>query len=486
MPRVLISAGHTMMDPGAIYGDLREADLTRKIAPMVLDALSQSGLEIRPVPLDLPLPDRIQWINDSGFNAQTGDILVEIHINDADGNKRGLEIWYEGIGNNESEKLGVAMADSVVTEQGFFSNGVRSEQDHDLGSLRFLNATLPHASIVEVLFIDNAEDIQILKDDNRLRSIAQSLAKGIAKYCGKNLNGTDLAETEKPNFTDLVAKYSIKPSGKKKQPFGGFGMDPFNDDLDDLMPATPLTPTPEATLPQFDTMASPQVIPNNLPGSSATNSVNLNPTQQPAAQVSPAVNSFSSVPVQNSQPAVSNTPTFPTSAMTPPPGLGASTFMDREKRKKMIEDTYEKVIGVKPEDKDLNTYLNKGVSEAELLQKLVESEQHAGLIKAKTELEQIKKEQDSAQGKLTKLQATVRDMQEMIAQLNRLLVHKNQAIQEMEKTFSENKGLPSQVYQKLQEQKKDSLPANQNSANGVKLNPSVGDNVKRRFAKRFS
>lgn len=548
MPRVLISAGHTVMDPGAIYGDLREADLTRKIAPMVLNALSKADIEMQAVPLDLALPDRIQWINSTGYSAELGDILVEIHVNDADGSKRGIEIWYEGAGNNESEKIGAVIADSVISEQGFTSQGVRSEQDHDLGSLRFLNATLPHASIVEVLFIDNQEDILILKDDNRLQAIAQSIAKGIAKYCGKNLDGTNLAADQLPNFADLIAKYSIKPSGKPKSPFGGFGFGPFDDNLDSLLGDDLLMPN-----------SANNSVPNNVNSSAdlqpAANSTNtqagntsvsataslgagivngannaLNPaanniasTSVPAATTPVAASGAAPAPTpiptfgaanQNASPNSSNAaspfassnpvPSFggannafgsnnnafgntgSTFGAPPASGLGASTFMDREKRKEMIENTYLKVLGVKPEDKDLNLHLNKGISEAELTQKLIDSEQHTTIVKSKEELDKIKKEHEAMSAKMVKLQTTVKDMQEMIAQLNRLLVHKNQAIQNMEKTFSEAKGLPSSVYTKMEADKKASVPANQNKLNSVKLNPSVGDGVKRRFAKRFS
>ena len=55
MPRALISAGHTVMDPGQIFGDLREADLTRKIAPKVIPHLQAAGVEVQGVPLDLSL-----------------------------------------------------------------------------------------------------------------------------------------------------------------------------------------------------------------------------------------------------------------------------------------------------------------------------------------------------------------------------------------------------------------------------------------------
>jgi N-acetylmuramoyl-L-alanine amidase len=453
MPRVLISAGHTIMDPGAIFGDLREADITRKIAAKVLDALQPSGLEVKAVPLDLPINDRIQWINNSGFNAAGGDILVEIHINDSDGSKRGLEIWYEGNGNNESQKVAVCIADAVVTKHSFENQGVRSEYDHDLGSLRFLNQTAPHAVIAEVLFIDNQEDIAILKDDAQLTDIAKSIASGIAHYCGKDLAGQELAAIDKPDYSKLVSTYV------KTNTAGDVRMNPFS--LDGLggIPANPTAPALKPfSAPNFTAPVPLQSAPSLSPNPATT------PNFGAPASFGGIGSSFSG----------------PT-----PGGFGGNQFMDREKRKEMIEKTYERILGKKPNQNDLNNYLNKGVTDAELTQKLLESEDHAELIKAKEELDNIKKQQGEAESKIARLQATLRDMQDMITQLNRLLAHKNSAINQMEQTFAQQKGLPSQVYSSIQS-KQAHTAGTPKTASSVKLQASFAEKLYRKFAKRFS
>lgn len=182
MPRALISAGHTLMDPGDIYGDLREADITRKIATMVVPHLKNSGVIAMQVPFDLPILQRIEWINNTGYRESLNDICVEIHINS--GGKRGIEGWYKGEGGNPSQKLAKTLVDNVTATTGYRNNGVKSEYDHELGSLSFINRTNTVTTIIECLYIDNEEDIRILRNDDKLEELAAAIAGAITKYFG--------------------------------------------------------------------------------------------------------------------------------------------------------------------------------------------------------------------------------------------------------------------------------------------------------------
>src|SRR5687768_3910001 len=103
MARIIVSAGHTSMDPGMSSGDLREVDLTRKIANATIPYLRSNGLITLSVPPELDLARRIEWINATGYRETLNDIAVEIHIND--GGKSGLEGWYKEEGNNKSQQL---------------------------------------------------------------------------------------------------------------------------------------------------------------------------------------------------------------------------------------------------------------------------------------------------------------------------------------------------------------------------------------------
>ncbi len=182
MPRLLISAAHTLENPGEIFGDLREADITRKLLKKTLPYLDSHKIEYQAVPLDLQLLKRIDWIKSTGYSQEQGDIFLEIHVND--GGKRGIEGWFEGSAsaNNNSQKFAETVVNGICKATGYQNQGVKSEYEHDLGSLIILNQSNLIATAVECLYIDNAEDIQIIKDETKLDALAKSIADSIHEY----------------------------------------------------------------------------------------------------------------------------------------------------------------------------------------------------------------------------------------------------------------------------------------------------------------
>ncbi|MFS8130921.1 MAG: N-acetylmuramoyl-L-alanine amidase [Candidatus Dojkabacteria bacterium] len=182
MARILVSAAHTMESPGAINGDLREADLTRKILKKVVPHLEKTGVEFQAVPLDLPLLQRIDWINDTGYTEAQGDLFLEIHIND--GGKRGVEGWFKGSAapDNRSQKLATKVSEEVCKKTGYQNQGAKSEFDHELGSLLILNQINPTGVAIEFLYIDQDDDIAILRDDAKLDDLAKIIAESLADF----------------------------------------------------------------------------------------------------------------------------------------------------------------------------------------------------------------------------------------------------------------------------------------------------------------
>ncbi len=384
MARVLISAGHTIMDPGAIFKDMREADLTRKIAPKVIPFLEDAGIEVQGVPLDLPLWQRLEWINNTGYTEEDGDILIEIHVNDSDGSKRGIEAWYKGKGGNPSQKLAKAVIDSMVKD-GYESQGIKSEFEHELGSLTFLNRPKPTALLLETLYMDNPEDSKLLKDDSELENLAKSVAKGILAFLGKDLNGDDLAESDKPKYDDLkeysVSKDKATDSDNDDDGFfsglGGLFGSSKNDDKPVTSPTPAPKPQPQPTAkPNFGGMPKPPGVAGFGTNSGASNG-------------------------------------------------GGNMMMDRQQRREMIETTYVKILGRKPSQSDLNFFLNQGINEADLLKKMMESQEHADIVKAKQSHEELKEDYKKIEDKVKRMEATIRDQKEMMDQLNRSVMHKN-------------------------------------------------------------
>lgn len=391
------------MDPGQIFGDLRETDVARKIALKVIPHLQKANIEVQGVPLDLPLLQRLDWINNTGYDDATGDILIEIHIND--GGKRGIEAWFEGEGENNSQKLAKTVVETVCAETGYANQGIHAEHEHELRSLTFLNRSKPAALLLETLYIDNPEDIAILKDEAKLEALAKSIASGIAKYLGKDLEGKELPAEKQPKYDDL--KKVPRPAAPTLPDFGLDGLD-GTDDLDDLFPmgGIPKPPTPPAL-----------------------------PVQRPS---SPSV---SLSPGGTSLPGFSGLP----GGLANPSRPGGNSMLDREQRKEMIKKNYLKILGREPSQSDMNYFLNQGTGEPELIQKMVDSQEHLDLVKAKKDLAETSKKLESAEAELAKLRAAERDSKEIATNLQALLAHKNAAIQKLETTIQAQTGLPSGV-----------------------------------------
>lgn len=370
------------MDPGQIYQDLREADLTRQIAPKIIPYIEKAKVEVKGVPLDLPLLQRLEWINNTGYTDTDGDVCVEIHVND--GNKRGIEAWFLGEGGNNSQKLAKVLLDTITEETGYQSQGIHPEHEHELRSLTFLNRSNPTTVLLETLYIDNEEDIKILKDDAKLEELARSIAKGILRYLGKDLEGNDLPGDQKPKYDEL------RPVPRKQQ-------DDMFGDLDSMFAGMP-TPPP---MPQMQPPVAPKPF-------------------SPSPQALP-------------------TSSFGSPAM---PG-GSGTMMDREQRKQMVTEVYTQGLGREPTQSDLNYFLNSGISKPDLLEKIFKSQEHVDLVKSKQELEELKKECDDLRSQTTKSKAEAVESKEMLASLQQLLAHKNKSIADLEGAVYSKHGMHS-------------------------------------------
>lgn len=350
MPRLLISAAHTLENPGEIYGDLREADLTRKILKKTLPYLDSHQIEYQAVPLDLQLLKRLDWIRDTGYSSEQGDIFVEIHVND--GGKRGIEGWYEGAAStdNNSQKLAETLVNGICKQTGYQNQGAKSEYQHDLGSLIILNQSNTISAAIECLYIDNTEDIAILKDDTKLEQLAKAIADSINEY-----------------IKNIAPALKYRPSSKQ-------------------------LPTNQLNRPVFQNSTAPQV---TTPFGGATPSFG------------------------------STTPNRP-------------VLMDREERKEMIKKVYLKVLGKEPRQNDLNFHLNTGVTEIDLIKKLVDGVDHEKMVNDAKEFRQLSEKVLKLQAELDQLKANQGDVKVMQESMNRLLEHKNMLISRLNQELAKN------------------------------------------------
>lgn len=176
MKTIILSAGHSNTDPGAVYQGLKEADLTKKIVKIASDLLRGQGIGVLNVPDELDLLGTIKWINKNGPKS---DLAVEVHINAGGGT--GLEGWFYHA-SAVSKRVTDEILEAMAVATGMKIRGSFDEYQNHWGRLGFVHDTIPLACLVECGFIDSAIDRKILDNDNGLYKISLGLAKGISQF----------------------------------------------------------------------------------------------------------------------------------------------------------------------------------------------------------------------------------------------------------------------------------------------------------------
>ncbi|HEC65140.1 MAG TPA: DUF4214 domain-containing protein [bacterium] len=476
MARVIVSAGHTSIDPGVSSGDLSEFELTRKIANKVARELRSQGLITLSTPPELDLAKRIEWINTTGYRETLNDIAIEIHIND--GGKSGLEAWHREEGDNKSHQLSKTIVKEATKATGLKSQGIKSEYDHQLGSLAFVHNINPIGVLLECLYIDNANDQEFLKDEVKLNDLAIGITKGVLKYL--NIEYKELSQATQPQITPAPVQTDPKPQIEKKQeeipeettlldskqptqvndtaqvPVQTQKTDPFavtptqsNDISSPITNNSTGATTPIAqTQDPLASSTTPPATQNKIGGNIQSTGNNLGG----AASTLPKAGGLGALGATGATGGLgANTGTgFGTGTglggglgssfgQTGDTGLGAggagtSNFMkSRDERKKTIQDTYQKVLGREANQSDLNYFLNIGITEEQLIKRMVDSDEFVELVKASSELNKLKTKSEEQGGKLQELETQVKDKEGIVKNLNSLLMQKNQAIGDLQK-----------------------------------------------------
>lgn len=172
---VCIDPGHGGKDPGALGNGMKEKDITLSVTLKVGEILKNHGVTVgytRTTDEFIELADRAKKAND--FKA---DIFVSIHCNAAENTAaKGVET-YSYPGSSNGAKLARLLQSSIV------SSGVYTvDRGTKTANFAVLRLTKMPAALVEMAFITNGEDANILK--NRQNELAIAIAKGILSYLG--------------------------------------------------------------------------------------------------------------------------------------------------------------------------------------------------------------------------------------------------------------------------------------------------------------
>ena len=184
---IYLDPGHGGVDPGAIYGGVKEEDINLSIALKLKEELESIGATIyltRDGDYDLSnnaverkkndLYKRTKLINNSGC-----DMYLSLHLNATSSSSwHGAQVFYDDINPSNIE-----LAKILQNELKKDLKTTRKYKEIKNGYI-YRRVKIPGV-LVEMGFLSNPYEREKLKTDNYQRMIAKSIAKGIVIYFEK-------------------------------------------------------------------------------------------------------------------------------------------------------------------------------------------------------------------------------------------------------------------------------------------------------------
>ena len=146
---VWVNAGHNFKDTGAIWGALKENEITMKIRDALKDKIAEYGAIYIDDSLDLA--KTIEVIN---RDAGSDDFAIDIHINfNKDESLRGVEAYYV-----DNPRYAEIFSRKVAETVGIPNRGPKPDSMSYFGYLGFLRKLKCPSVIVECFYISNLQD----------------------------------------------------------------------------------------------------------------------------------------------------------------------------------------------------------------------------------------------------------------------------------------------------------------------------------------
>lgn len=175
--KIFIDPGHGGNDPGAVGPTgLREKDVNLNIAINVRQILENHGIDARLTRSDdrrVELVERVKMANNNKV-----DYFVSIHINSATNSAATGTETFAFPNATVGTKLAGIIQKALVKEIGLADRGVK------YNNFLVLRDTNMPSVLVEVAFINNPAEENLLKDQNFLNKAALGIAKGILEFVG--------------------------------------------------------------------------------------------------------------------------------------------------------------------------------------------------------------------------------------------------------------------------------------------------------------
>lgn len=182
MVRIYLDAGHGDTDPGAIGNGLYEKnvalDITKRIAKKLQAYKDVEIMQTRTDDTFLSLTQRTSKANSWG-----ADCFLSIHLNSAtDKSARGFETYvYNGTVSPATIAYQNLIHEEVIKKIGKTISSDRGKKKANFAVLRESHMI---ACLGENLFVSNANDANLLKQDSFLDGLSQGYTNGLERFFG--------------------------------------------------------------------------------------------------------------------------------------------------------------------------------------------------------------------------------------------------------------------------------------------------------------
>lgn len=205
---IFLNAGHWNEDPGAVYGTLKESKETMKIRDLLVPLLKRHFI-VYQIPDNLDLNQSIAFVNRLSSKLTDG-LALSLHFN-ASGNGinigDGAEALYYGW-FNKSKQVAKIILDKYCEVTGFRNRGPKSETQTRFGINGWVHYTNPWATLLELCFLDNLNDIEKLIKNRDL--VAQGIYEGVCEAFGIKVNKKDYYKKKLLESLNLSIDYLDK------------------------------------------------------------------------------------------------------------------------------------------------------------------------------------------------------------------------------------------------------------------------------------
>ncbi|MCM3716146.1 N-acetylmuramoyl-L-alanine amidase [Alkalihalobacillus oceani] len=174
--KIVIDPGHGGSDPGATANGLQEKELVLDVGLRTEKLLREAGANVimtRDADVYPSLSDRVKVAHD--VNAE---VFISIHANAAGSEAaKGTETyWYATYSAANSEKLANSIHKRLIAHLGTTDRGVKQ------GNFQVIRETRMPSVLLELGFITNPSEAELLKKDSFRQSSAQAIYEGLLDY----------------------------------------------------------------------------------------------------------------------------------------------------------------------------------------------------------------------------------------------------------------------------------------------------------------